>query len=582
MLSLAVLVAAFVGTGFLGAAAFRMDRARRAAIDEALKNYTTFAASDFASILLNRAYWSLKDVFRPVAGRDSPFTFPDAFQRRVELRTGKACDASCETPALFRDSLAQYGGTRPDARPPLERLVAPPSACAYDCELRELVQQYFRRELSGDRITVLPGPGAGAAAGARVPFAQVLDTTLRRGVFVTHAPAEVDGRTLMLVYVVRRQGPRESATDVYGFVADAVQYVDTLARGIHRDRPLLPPALVGRAPGDSLYSVVIADSAGRVYFRSAVQYESRYRGKVAVDPNLGPLTVELTLRPETAERLVMGGIPESGLPIIVAVFALTTLLLLIVVLQLKREYDWARARDDFVSGVSHELRTPLSQIVLFSDLLRLDKVEGAAERRKAVDVIAEEARRLIVLVENLLRFSRGPDQGAQVHRLSLPVAPLVRDVVASFAPLAASRGARIETALDERLVASIDPQVVRQILLNLLDNAVKYGPESQTVRVGAEYEPEHGRALLWVEDQGPGVPPGERERIWLPFARSERHVRSATAGSGIGLAIVRDLAALHGGAAWVEDARGGRGGGSRFLVALADASLAAAQDPPGD
>jgi signal transduction histidine kinase len=111
------------------------------------------------------------------------------------------------------------------------------------------------------------------------------------------------------------------------------------------------------------------------------------------------------------------------------------------------------------------------------------------------------------------------------------------------------------------------------MLLNLLDNAVKYGPAGQEVRIGAMQD--NGVARLWVDDGGPGIPRADRERVWLRFWRLERDRDSAVAGSGIGLAVVRELASLHHGRAWIEDAvpphpapGGGWGSGTRVVIEL--------------
>jgi two-component system phosphate regulon sensor histidine kinase PhoR len=115
-----------------------------------------------------------------------------------------------------------------------------------------------------------------------------------------------------------------------------------------------------------------------------------------------------------------------------------------------------------------------------------------------------------------------------------------------------------------------DADELRTVLLNLLDNAVKYGPVSHTVAVGVGTA--NGRARVWVEDHGEGIPSRERERVWESFYRLERHANSAVAGSGIGLYVVRELARLHGGDAWIEDARDNGGRGVRFVIDLAESS----------
>jgi len=148
------------------------------------------------------------------------------------------------------------------------------------------------------------------------------------------------------------------------------------------------------------------------------------------------------------------------------------------------------------------------------------------------------------------------------------LAPLVQEVIDGFAPLAATHGARVSASVPEDLIVPADPGAVRQMLLNLLDNAVKYGPAGQEVRIGAARD--NGAARLWVEDGGPGIPRADRERVWERFWRLERDRGSAVAGSGIGLAVVRELAVLHHGRAWIDDpaAQGDGSVGTRVVIEL--------------
>ncbi len=118
--------------------------------------------------------------------------------------------------------------------------------------------------------------------------------------------------------------------------------------------------------------------------------------------------------------------------------------------------------------------------------------------------------------------------------------------------------------LSDGVVAPVDADALRQMLVNLLDNAVKYGPADQLITV--RLEAAEGKACIRVEDQGPGIPAADRERIWGRFWRLERDRGTAVAGTGIGLSVVRELVALHGGRAWAEDARGGVG--ACFVIEL--------------
>ena len=231
--------------------------------------------------------------------------------------------------------------------------------------------------------------------------------------------------------------------------------------------------------------------------------------------------------------------------------------------QLRREAQFARMRADWVSSVSHELRTPLAQIRMFAETLLLRRARSEGERQRSLEIIDQEARRLTHLVENVLHFSRA---GRGAHRIIpqvVDIATQVEDVVDAFSPLARSRRADLRVDLQPGVVAPVDAGALRQMLLNLLDNAVKYGPVGQTVVVRTRMDSTCVR--IEVDDQGPGIPARDRARVWQPFRRLERDAESATGGSGIGLSVVRELASLHGGRTWVEDAPSG---GARIVVEL--------------
>jgi signal transduction histidine kinase len=276
------------------------------------------------------------------------------------------------------------------------------------------------------------------------------------------------------------------------------------------------------------------------------------------------LDVAVAITPEAAGTLVIGGLPRDRLPLIIGLMALTTGLVVVSLVQLRREAEIGRLRSNFVSGVSHELRTPLAQIRMFTETLLLGRVRSDAEGRRSLEIVAREAQRLSQLVENVLLFSRGERQRPEIQRSATRLAPLVREVVESFAPLAASRQALVRTELDPTVNARVDEGAVRQVLLNLLDNAVKYGPAGQVVRVGLCHD--DGGARLSVEDEGPGIDPRDAVRIWQPFHRLAG-AATATGGAGIGLAIVRQLVELHDGHVHVEPGVKG----ARFVVELPDA-----------
>ena len=288
--------------------------------------------------------------------------------------------------------------------------------------------------------------------------------------------------------------------------------------------------------------------------------------------------VRATVRPEFADQLIIGGLPRSRLPLILAMLALSAGLALVAVAQLKREGELARLRGDFVSSVSHELRTPLAQIRLFLETLRLGRFTTEEQREWSLSSIDRETNRLAHLVENVLHFARpGHAPPPTVPPAPIDIVSEVEHIVRSFEALAASRRATLRIEGERELVVRLERESFRQVLLNLLDNAVKYGPHGQTVTISVTRSAFGARVA--VTDEGPGVPSRERDAIWKPFFRGSESAVRAVGGSGIGLSIVRDIVARHGGRVSLESAAGR---GATFVVeipALDPVELAAATSP---
>jgi signal transduction histidine kinase len=380
---------------------------------------------------------------------------------------------------------------------------------------------------------------------------------------------ELPGERRMLVYAIRHDTLHHRKL-AYGFEACLGAFIGPRFDRVMARHSLVPSVLTKGIPNESLLSVVVRDSYGRVVYRSSPQYPAVYVGEA---PSTGRafLGSTVALRPDAAGRLVIGGLPRSRLSVLLGILALTMGLVAVALLQLRREHELARLRADFVSGVSHELRTPLAQIRMFGETLRLGRVRSEGERQRSLEIIDQEARRLTHLVENVLHFSRAERQRTHLSREPTDLGRQVAEAVELFAPIAQSRRVTLVAELTDGVVAPVDRDALRQVLLNLLDNAVKYGPPGQTVTVRLT---RHGdRARVAVEDQGPGITPRERVRIWEPFYRLERDAGSAVAGSGIGLSVVRELVRQHGGRVWVEsapagDGRGDGAGGARFVLEL--------------
>jgi len=330
---------------------------------------------------------------------------------------------------------------------------------------------------------------------------------------------------------------------------------------------LLPTSLTGGAVTNDHLFVQLTDNVGRALFETgAINHEATLVSKELQDEYGGVFlghTVTAAIDPDLAQSLIIGGLPKSRLPVFVAIILLATGLLIAAIRQLQRENAVMQMRTNFVAEVSHELRTPLTQIRMFTESLLFERFRSADDKHRALSIINRESQRLIHMVENILRFSEDNNARTALLLEEQELGPLIATVVDEFQVLADATGSIIEAILMPDVVARVDGDAIRQVLLNLLDNAIKYGPNGQTVVV--ELTQASGKAYIAVSDQGPGVPESERERIWGGYYRLDRERDSAIAGTGIGLAVVGELLGKHNASVRVED---DERGGARFVIEL--------------
>ena len=356
----------------------------------------------------------------------------------------------------------------------------------------------------------------------------------------------------------------------YGVVADPRELRARLTRLIS-EAPLLPATSGAANIGEADIAVRLSRQDGATVFATPQPLGST----AATDSTglqWGELRTTVDLSPQLVNALLVGGAPPSQMPslllMILGAFALAVLGLL----HERRSRELARLRGRFVANVSHELRTPLSQISMFAETLALRRERSAGEGREFAAIILAEARRLTALVESVLRFSR-IESGRETLRVeSASVAGEISDAVEAFSPIARAADVTIQTHFADDPQARLDRAAFRQIVLNLLDNAVKHGGHGSLVHVSTARD--GGNVRVTVDDSGPGVPPDWRERVFEPFVRLEG---GNAAGAGIGLAVVRDLVVAHGGAVWIDESPRG---GARFVVTVPAERFSAPTVPP--
>ena len=426
-----------------------------------------------------------------------------------------------------------------------------------------LAKSYFEMDPSTGRLRLLDEPAPDQLAAwlrenlARV-FAQHSDTAYQV------LDAQIGGAPRTFVAGSTR-GERGQQI-VAGFEVDLANLTQWFGTALNR-QPLLPPSLGHGQVTNEFLHVRIRDHGGVERFR--LGDESPLKLKVIKpfgDTYQGVFSgfvVEASIDPQISWQIVIGGLPRSRLPFFLGLLTLNAGLIVTAILQLRREMALQQLRDEFVSSVSHELRTPLTQIRMFAETLLLDRVRSTEEQRRSLEIIDREARRLSQLVENILQFSRMDRKIDSLSTVKLELAPLIQEIVEDFESVMNGNAAQIELCLSFGLATNVDPDALRQIVINLLDNALKYGKKKQKVILGLEAR--DGVACLFVDDEGPGVPVADRKRIFERFQRLERDRQSAIAGTGIGLSVVYDLVTRHGGQCSVTT---GDRGGAKFVVEL--------------
>ncbi len=237
----------------------------------------------------------------------------------------------------------------------------------------------------------------------------------------------------------------------------------------------------------------------------------------------------------TARRLPAGGV--------VAVFSDFTEL---------RRLD--QVRTEFVANASHELRTPLTAIRGFAETL-LDANLASENRRTFSQRIVDHADRMAAIVEDLLTLARLEEPGHEIRRDRIAIAPLVQRIIESFAVRVRAAGMEIRTEIQPpELEVVTDPDGLRQVLENLVDNALRH-TNARVVGIRAGTKP-LGQVTLTVWDDGSGIPSSQLDRIFERFYRVDPSRSRATGGTGLGLSIVRHWIESMGGRVWAESTLG--------------------------
>lgn len=252
--------------------------------------------------------------------------------------------------------------------------------------------------------------------------------------------------------------------------------------------------------------------------------------------------------------------------IMAVVFLAVTLALGSLWLNARAQLKLAQKKDDFISAVSHELRTPLTSIRMYTEMLEKNWVKSKDKQTEYYRSMRQESERLSRLIDNVLDFSR-IQKGRKKYTFRLgDVNECVAEVADMMVPYASEHGFSIETDLGELGQTAFDGDAVTQIVVNLLDNAIKYARRAEDKTVTVRTRREGQFVVIEVEDHGPGVPHRQCKKVFEQFYRCGPEATRETAGTGLGLALVKKFAQAHNGFVEVLAARPT---GAIFRVGLA-------------
>lgn len=426
----------------------------------------------------------------------------------------------------------------------------------------------------------------------RIVVAKPRGDTDAVGSFILKVDAAGNEIFAPVAYVVRNR-----RIDAIGYLGDATVYAEEIMRPVlttvqstrfGEAATQIAAWRIIRPGGDTVLRVGELDAeAARVtldFFRPRVQVNNGVGlsflappveppplsvASLPPDPSNTPFRVVVQVDPSAVGEFLYGS--SRGPAVAVIVLLTVSLVLTWATLQLARRFvHHVREREAFATAVAHDLRTPLTQILLYGESLQLDR-PAVRSREEAARIIVRETRRLIHLVENALHFVRGERARPSLRLEPVDIEAVVTETINALQPVLDRSGVSVALQLEPVTVLG-DRNAIVQVLTNLVDNAVRFGPPNQTIVIRLHRE--GARAVLAIDDGGPGIPEHLREVIFRPFVRA-----GVSQGTGIGLAVSRQLAELMDGTLTAHSAPSG-GARLRLTIACAPATVRAESPTP--
>jgi signal transduction histidine kinase len=310
----------------------------------------------------------------------------------------------------------------------------------------------------------------------------------------------------------------------------------------------------------------ILDETGRMRFAQIDYYGSTYLTAASFDEILPSWKVVMVHSEGKSVNELVSKEKWGYLALLAGTFLVMITGILLTVRAAAHELELSRLKTEFVSNVSHEFKTPLSLIRMFGETLESGMVQDEAKRGEFYRIIRSESERLTRLINNVLDFSRIEAGVKRYNFQEAEIGSIVRKALDAYKLEIRNLGFTIDCRLPSTPVfAHIDPDAICEALINLLDNAAKYSEEDKQIAVNLETSESWIR--ISVSDHGMGIPKDELENIFHKYYRSQTRKTRETAGSGLGLTLVKHIIDSHGGRAEVET-EVGRGSTFTLLIPI--------------
>jgi signal transduction histidine kinase len=297
---------------------------------------------------------------------------------------------------------------------------------------------------------------------------------------------------------------------------------------------------------------LVRDSAGR-FIRSGMRFEvgsersSEATLSAVLDFDFGGMVINLFETDPLRLGRQVSAMKRWYAGIIAVVMLAVGYAMLSVWRNLHAQLQLAKKKDDFISAVSHELRTPLTSIRMYSEMLENGWVSSPQKIKDYYRNMRTESERLSRLVDNVLDFSRIQKGRKEYAFAAGNINDCVGAAVSTIMPYAVENGFELRFEPGDIRETKFDSDAVTQILVNLIDNSIKYARNAEDKTIIIRTRQKDGGVFIEVEDRGPGIPHSRRKKIFEEFYRLEDESTRETAGSGLGLALVRKFAQAHGG-----------------------------------